>query len=244
MSNSNFYGYGMVLERRCSHCGGVDRFAAADETDHCGTCGGEAYPVSTWVCDREHAAPRCGATVCHLGGSQKVSTTTRPERVVMPPAEETWGHILEMFELGDGPLDSGPRHCVWLHKLRAGGYRWRCSCGARQDYVTIGVALFTAARGHFEQPWEPAAVPVGSPLAIWNDRVNGDPPPSLDDLERLVQEFAEEEADVTPIRPRGAPVEVVHLCGLCGKTFRIAEDDPHWSTGRGPICPPPTETLP
>lgn len=33
------------------------------------------------------------------------------------------------------------------------------------------------------------------------------------------------------------PIEVVHVCGMCGKTFEIRDDDPHWSTGRGPICP-------
>jgi len=31
--------------------------------------------------------------------------------------------------------------------------------------------------------------------------------------------------------------EPVHRCGLCGQTFEIKSDDPHWSTGRGPICP-------
>ena len=31
--------------------------------------------------------------------------------------------------------------------------------------------------------------------------------------------------------------EPSHVCGLCGKTFQITKDDPHWSTGRGPICP-------
>ena len=34
----------------------------------------------------------------------------------------------------------------------------------------------------------------------------------------------------------------VNLCGICGKTFQITPDDPHWSTGRGPICP--TEKTP
>ena len=29
----------------------------------------------------------------------------------------------------------------------------------------------------------------------------------------------------------------VHVCGLCGETFEIRDDDPHWSTGRGPLCP-------
>ncbi len=48
-------------------------------------------------------------------------------------------------------------------------------------------------------------------------------------------------------RPKAEPepepidviVEAVNWCGLCGQTFRIAPDDPHWSTGRGPICPAP-----
>ena len=35
--------------------------------------------------------------------------------------------------------------------------------------------------------------------------------------------------------------EPVHLCGLCGQAFEIKPDDPHWVTGRGPICPPNTE---
>lgn len=33
------------------------------------------------------------------------------------------------------------------------------------------------------------------------------------------------------------PIAVVNRCGICGKTFQITPDDPHWSTGRGPICP-------
>ena len=234
---STFDKRGLVLERRCSHCGGVDRFAPADETDQCGTCTAEANPSSTWVCDRQHDGDRCTAVVCHLGGAQmKVNLMARPERILLPPSEETWGHILEVFDIGDGPR-AAKRHCVWLHKLRAGGYRWKCSCGAEMKHHELDVALFAEARGHFEQAWEPAAVPIGSPFAIWNDRVAGRDPPSLDDLKLLVQEFAEEEADVTPIRPKRVEVEVVHLCGLCGQTFQITDTDPHWSTGRGPICP-------
>jgi len=33
------------------------------------------------------------------------------------------------------------------------------------------------------------------------------------------------------------PIEIVSVCGDCGQEFQISEDDPHWSTGRGPICP-------
>lgn len=32
-------------------------------------------------------------------------------------------------------------------------------------------------------------------------------------------------------------IEVENRCGFCGQAFQIAPDDPHWSTGRGPICP-------
>lgn len=28
-----------------------------------------------------------------------------------------------------------------------------------------------------------------------------------------------------------------HVCGLCGQIFQITKDDPHWVTGRGPLCP-------
>ncbi len=30
---------------------------------------------------------------------------------------------------------------------------------------------------------------------------------------------------------------VENRCGFCGETFEISETDPHWSSGRGPICP-------
>lgn len=33
------------------------------------------------------------------------------------------------------------------------------------------------------------------------------------------------------------PVEVVNVCGFCGQELQFSSDDPHWSTGRGPICP-------
>ena len=27
------------------------------------------------------------------------------------------------------------------------------------------------------------------------------------------------------------------ICGKCGEEFKIDKSDPHWSTGRGPLCP-------
>lgn len=41
----------------------------------------------------------------------------------------------------------------------------------------------------------------------------------------------------------GVEVEVINRCGFCGETFKIAADDPHWSMGRGPLCPnrPPAD---
>ena len=37
--------------------------------------------------------------------------------------------------------------------------------------------------------------------------------------------------------------DVIHRCGFCGETFEIDDDDPHWVTGRGPLCPnyPPVD---
>ena len=38
-------------------------------------------------------------------------------------------------------------------------------------------------------------------------------------------------------------LEVVHRCGFCGETFEISDNDPHWQTGREPLCPnrPPAD---
>lgn len=204
----------------------------------------EAYPCA--FCNKWHVGRKMSedelraavSEVTRVPVSSRI-VEARPARVDLPPSEEKWGHILEMFELGDGPIGTGQRHCVWFHALKAGGYRWRCSCGAESRHEKVSAALFAEARMHFEQPWQPAAVPIGTAFAIWNDRVAGQPPPTIDDLVLLAQEFAEEEADVTPLRPRTVEIEVVHRCGLCGQTFQISKDDPHWSTGRGPICPAP-----
>jgi hypothetical protein len=161
-------------------------------------------------------------------------------------ADEVDGYLLEIFELGDGPIGSGPRHAVWLKRLVAGGYCWKCSCGARREHSELDVALLAEARAHFDDAWEPAAVPVWSPLCLWNDRSLGDPSPSTEDLARLARdlfappdELARRKFRKTGDLPPG--VEVADVCGICGESFRIAPDDPHWSTGRGPICPRETK---
>ncbi len=169
------------------------------------------------------------------------SITARPQRVMLPPSDYIGGYLLEIFELGGRP---GKRHAVWLHQLKAGGYRWKCSCGAQRSQPMLDVALLVDARTHFDQAWDPAPVPVGNFACIWNDRARQAPPPSTEDLERLALDLFGPPDELALRRNRGklSPgVEVVHLCGLCGQTFEIKPDDPHWVTGRGPICPPHTK---
>jgi hypothetical protein len=38
--------------------------------------------------------------------------------------------------------------------------------------------------------------------------------------------------------------EPEHLCGMCGELFQIDDDDPHFATGRGPICPKSAPSAP
>ena len=172
--------------------------------------------------------------------------TARPERVMLPPSDEIDGYLLEMFELGDGPIGTCPRHAVWLHRLKTGSYCWKCSCGAQKEHRELDAALLAEARAHFDEAWEPAAVPIGSAFCLWNDRVQKEPPPTAEDLARLARdlfappdELARRRFRKTGDLPPG--VEVAHVCGICGEAFRITRDDPHWSTGRGPICPQETK---
>lgn len=169
--------------------------------------------------------------------------TSRPTRVKLPPSEEVDGYLLEIFEqLSHGPRGSGIRHAVWLHRLRAGGFRWKCSCGVQKDQAALDAALLAEARAHFDQPWDPVAVPIGHPVCIWNDRIAKVAPPTTADLEKLALDLFAPPDELAARRNRGKMppgVEVANICGLCGQTFRITKDDPHWSTGRGPICPNP-----
>lgn len=164
---------------------------------------------------------------------EKRPITARPERVLVTPSDEIDGYLLEMFEQG------GMRHGVWIHQLKAGGFRWKCSCGGQRSHHEVDVTLLAEARAHFDQT--AGAVPIGHPVCIWNDRLQKASPPSTEDLARLARVLFAPPDELARRRNKGKlppGVEVVHLCGLCGQTFEIKPDDPHWVTGRGPICPP------
>ena len=125
-----------------------------------------------------------------------VDIAFRPERVLLPRSDKCCSYLLEVFELGDGPIDTdvrhGVRHAVWLHHLKVGGYRWKCSCGAERSHHALDAALVAEARTHFEQAWVPVAVPIWHPVAIWNDRAMKRPPPSTADLEKFANELAQQ----------------------------------------------------
>jgi hypothetical protein len=111
----------------------------------------------------------------------------RPDRLT-PPYHSSY--LLEVFELGDGPIDTGERHAVWLRVMIEGGYRWECSCGTRTEvWPQLSYRLLTEARYHFERKWKPRAVPIWHPIAIWNDRAERRKPPTPDDLEKLAVEL-------------------------------------------------------
>lgn len=122
-----------------------------------------------------------------------VDIAFRPERVLVSPSDLCCSYLLEVFELGDGPIDTGERHTVWLHHLKVGGYCWKCSCGSERTHHALDAVLVAEARAHFDQAWEQAAkaaIPIWHPVAIWNDRATKQPPPSTADLAQLAQELA------------------------------------------------------
>lgn len=123
-----------------------------------------------------------------------VDIAFRPERVLVSPSDLCCSYLLEVFELGNGSIDTdvryGVRHAVWLHHLKAGGYCWKCSCGSERSHHELDAVLVAEARAHFDQAWVPAAVPIWHPVAIWNDRATKQPPPSTADLAQLAQELA------------------------------------------------------
>lgn len=116
---------------------------------------------------------------------------TVKERVVIDDALR-WSYLLEVFELGvqvswDRP--SAKRHAVWLRDLRSNDWRWECSCGARVTDHVLDARFFATARRHFEQPWDPAAVPVWHPAAVWNDRAAGRTTPDAEALATLAEDL-------------------------------------------------------
>jgi hypothetical protein len=128
------------------------------------------------------------------------------------------------------------QQAVWLHKIRADGefihgpgYKWECSSGANNDGLgrPLTAQLLHSAWSHFDAHLDPAAIPLRGPLARW---YRGGQEPDLDAL------FEREVARILGRAPE-LPIEVVHVCGECGESFEISESDPHWATGRGPICP-------
>lgn len=192
--------------------------------------------ASAWRAEAESnaLASRVEAEGFTLGTAAHITPGAGSSRVLVTPDDRVAIYLLEVFDVGINRSGSfGARHAVWLHVLRSGGYRWRCTCGAERASAVLDAVLLAEARTHFEQPWEPAAVPIGNPMAVWNDRVAGDPPPITADLERLATEFVGE-GPIVGGQLRGA---IVNRCGICGQAFEIRPDDPHWSTGRGPLCP-------
>ena len=116
----------------------------------------------------------------------------RLERVLVPTSDYHCSYLLEVFELGTGPIGTGPRHAVWLHHLKVGGFRWACSCGAGMSHHELDAALVAEARAHFDQVWQPVPTPIWHPVAIWTDRARGERPPSAVDLEQLARQLASE----------------------------------------------------
>jgi hypothetical protein len=55
-----------------------------------------------------------------IGAGHGSLSSSRPERVLLPPSDIRGSYLLEVFELGDKSCGSGARHAVWLHSLLAG----------------------------------------------------------------------------------------------------------------------------
>lgn len=119
-------------------------------------------------------------------------TALQLERILLPTSDEHCSYLLEVFELGTGPIGSGARHAIWLHHSKSGGYRWKCSCGDGMSHHELDAALLAEARAHFDQVWKPVPTPIWHPVAIWTDRAHGERPPSTADLEQLAKELASE----------------------------------------------------
>ena len=154
----------------------------------------------------------------------------RPKRIQLPPSPYGKSWLLYIFKQAD------KQQAVWLHKINADSefiygsdYTWRCSCGANDAGLAgpLTAELLRSAWSHFDGHLDPAAIPLHGPLARW---YRGGQEPDLDALFKLEVERILGHAPEPP-------VEVVHVCGMCGESFEISDQDPHWATGQGPLCP-------
>ena len=80
----------------------------------------------------------------------KLDRGFEPERVLVPSSDYRSSYLLEVFEMGRGPIGTGARHAVWLHHLQEGGFRWACYCGVGTTCSTLDTELITEARAHFD----------------------------------------------------------------------------------------------
>ncbi len=151
----------------------------------------------------------------------------RLERIRLSPSPHRRSWLLYIFE------HAGEQRAVWLHELADDtGHAWQCSCGANDSCpgAPLTAHVLREAWSHFDTHGDPAGIPLHGPMARW---YRGGRSVDLDEtLELEVQRILGREPE--------RPVEVVSVCGMCGETFEISDDDPHWETGRGPICPRPS----
>ncbi len=166
-------------------------------------------------------------------------TIQRPERVFIRKSDYAEGCILYCFE------HRGERQAVWLHKIaaeaehiRGAGYLWKCSCGANETApgAPLTTAMLWAAWSHFNTHIDPPAVTLRVNGSRWNRGGTPDGEDSAVWQDRMEKMFELEVARLLGLEP-DLPVQVINVCGECGETFEISKDDPHWSTGKGPICP-------
>lgn len=148
-----------------------------------------------------------------------------PERIRVPSSHFLNSWLLYVFQ------HRGTQRAVWLHEINGhgSGYIWKCSCGANSagNASPLTTDLLHSAWSHFDAHLDPVAVPLHGPMARW---YRGGQDQDLDALFRLeVSRIISRESEL--------PVEFAHICGTCGESFAISGDDPHWATGKGPICP-------
>lgn len=98
------------------------------------------------------------------------------------------------------------------------------------------------------EPWPTPAAAAGADLDCWSPAVpaaiavlNEREGSSFITIGRSqpVQPYRRVECTPTAAaQPPPAYIDgAINWCGICGQLFQVRSDDPHWATGRGPICP-------